>query len=838
MNENNEKNLSVEEILREAEEVLRSIDRKSEETKGKIKNVNEPLELEEDDVKAYVPSSPKSGGVNEKTTRVVLPVDGDEEMKIVPEKPSKQEKTQNSAPARVTDKTIVSPADGKTRAVRTTDKTAVISGSFSKKKRFFPREDAYSETPPEIIEKAATIKSKSRFDKTLDLQEIPTILAVEELDKTRVMLSSEHDDIENNAFEEEYDSSDQIKMSGFDDEVSEIPTIDEETAEEQLRLRREEKVNKFRLFTQEELNSDKASEAKKIKFDDYKDRSERTQTLERLFKKKNSVQLQLSFTVVLGAVLFILTILQDTPSMPAVFNGTFEFYITATVLFALIVLLNIKTVIHGLDFRKGINSDFPVTVSVLAALCSSIALAVNPDLYFSGGSFLAPASVFALFMSAAGKRLVLVRIIKNFEFLTKNGDKSTVEDIVNEVDASIISKNMLDSEPYLKYSVKTDFPTSFLEISFANEPADRISKVLSPVLIGFNAALFVAIGLIFQNWETASYFLAAGLIISCPVVTLTATNTALCAVSNALEKKGAMVCGFEGAHYIHNSNALVMEASDLFSARSCYLHGFKTFNGTKIDDAILQTAAVIIKTNSPLASVFDDVIVGKKSILPEVDGVVYEDKMGTSAWIYQRKILVGNRELLKKHGVSVPKIEYENKYTKKGRKALYLAVAGKISAMFIVSYSADSALKKTLKKLEKSGITVILRSCDPYINEESLTQLFDVPEGFIRVMTASNGRSFEKYSEAVAEKSPAYAVHDGSALAFFSTVLGADNLVSTEKIISALSSFGSAIGFGVAALLAFVDGLSQLNAVNIVIFQLIWSAFVLLVTKLRKTGIK
>ena len=104
-------------------------------------------------------------------------------------------------------------------------------------------------------------------------------------------------------------------------------------------------------------------------------------------------------------------------------------------------------------------------------------------------------------------------------------------------------------------------------------------------------------------------------------------------------------------------------------------------------------------------------------------------------------------------------------------------------------------------------------------------------------MTASNGRSFEKYSGAVAEKSPAYAVHNGSAQAFIASVLGADNLVGTEKTISALSAFGSAIGFGVAALLGFMGGMSQLTAVNVIIFQAVWSIFVLLITKIRKNGV-
>ena len=116
-----------------------------------------------------------------------------------------------------------------------------------------------------------------------------------------------------------------------------------------------------------------------------------------------------------------------------------------------------------------------------------------------------------------------------------------------------------------------------------------------------------------------------------------------------------MVNGFEGASVTSDANAIVIEAQDLFSARSCEIHGIKTFNGAKADDVILKTASVIINTKSPLASAFDDVIIGKQAILPEVDDIVYEDRLGTSAWIYRKKILVGTRDLLVHHGVPVLK---------------------------------------------------------------------------------------------------------------------------------------------------------------------------------------
>jgi hypothetical protein len=287
----------------------------------------------------------------------------------------------------------------------------------------------------------------------------------------------------------------------------------------------------------------------------------------------------------------------------------------------------------------------------------------------------------------------------------------------------------------------------------------------------------------------------------------------------------------------NSANAMVMEASDLFGKDSCDIHGIKTFNGAKVDDAIIQAAAVIIQTKSPLAHAFDDVIIGKQSILPKVEGVTYEDKMGTSAWIYKRKVLVGNRDLLIHHGVSVPKQSFEDKYTFKGRKALYLAVAGKVVAIFVVSYSADADLKRELKKLEKSGVNIIVKSSDPYINEKSIAKLFSLPQGYIRVMNYSAARVYDKYSGLTVEKSPSYVVHNGTSLGFVSAMCAAGVIVSTKSLISFLVSFGCAIGFAVNAMLAIIGAYNRITAVSIIVFQLIWTFFVAVVSKVRGLNI-
>lgn len=844
--------LSIDDILRETDELLKSLDAQTkaeaqqEQAEEDVK-AYVPKREEDEDVKAYVPKKKEDDDV-----KAYVPKRRSEDVQVYPQK-SDEDEVKTYAPASKRTATVqsrganVKPAvSDKTRTV--SEKTRAVSmdrnAAEGNIKHYFSsnsRNDEYGSVPPQIIERPATIKSKSRFNKTSDLQEIPTIVAVDELEKTRMIFAGElwSDSRKNdtNDSDNSYDDSDQIKISGFDDEVSEIPDIDEELAEEELRQRREAKVKTFRLFAKEEVQHDSKSEVRKIIPKNYSDNSDRTGTLEQLYKRKARIQLQTVLTVIMGLLLLLLTLFKESRYLPSFLGSDIGYYSSMLALYGLILITNVNTLARGFNLRRGFNFDSMITVSALLTLGHTAALLFYPDLLIEGGAIYPCAATFAMILSGFGKRSVIARIIKNYDFLTDGKDKYTIEDIVNEVDATIISRNLLAGDPLLKYSVKTEHPTSFLEISFAYEPADRTARILVPVALLLNLALFTVIGVLRGNWFFAFNVITPGMLISCPLIALYANNITLLGVSKALAQKGAMVCGFEGAHSAHNSNAIVMEASELFGMRSCDLHGIRLFNKAKVDDALLLTAAVIMKTKSPLKYVFDDVIVGNKDLLPEVDGVLYEDKMGTSAWIYQRKILVGNRDLLIHHGISVPKEEYENKYARKGRKALYLAVAGKIAAMFIVSYSADPELKKELKMLEKSGITILLKSCDPYINEESIMDIFDLPEGFVRVMTASNARVFEKYSDNTVEKSPAYTVHNGTTLGFLSAIRASENLVGTENMISVLVAFGSALGFGVVALLGILDGMSQVNAVNVIIFQAVWSLFVLFVSKIRRGGL-
>ena len=812
--------LSIDEIIRQAEEIR----------KKTVKQAQSALE----DVNT---------SANEITKREIeVPKPDIENIKIQP----KSENVKTYEKSTALDKTKVGPAikaedDGKTKHIdfKPKSKSDDFASQKTVQKSFFTsnrtKEPIYSKKPPEIIERPATIKSKSRFDKTGDLEEIPTIVAVEELEKTKISLTREEiKEKEEKAQEQrEEEQAVQIVLDGFDDETKQIDKIDEELAEKQLKERRKEKVNKFRIFSPEDIEDAAKADKDTVIKKEYESADEQSAFSKRLDDARSSASLNLKITFALTFVLGLLTGFKDSSYLPSLLLDSTPYIITLLVLFVIVCVVNARIFMHGFKLKGGINSDFPICVAEIIVFVHTILLLIDSNLLLDDGTLYPFAGAFALLLSGLGKYTFITRIRTDFDFIANQKEKYTVEPIVNKVDAGIISRGLLTGEPNLKASIKTDFATKFLDISSVDEPADKIGKYVGSVSLLLNKILAVVVGLINQNWHLGVNAFVCAMCITTPCYALFCTNNTLLGVSKQLRTRGAMVNGFEGASVTSDANAIVIEAQNLFGPRSCEIHGIKTFNGAKADDVILKTASVIINTKSPLASVFDDVIIGKQAILPEVDDIVYEDRLGTTGWIYRKKILVGTRDLLIHHGVPVLKEDFEKKYTRKGRRVLYLAEAGKLMAMFVVSYSADPQLKKALRKLEKSGMTILVRSADPFINDESIAELFELPDGYIRVMNSSNGRAFEKYSNLFAQKSPAYIVHNGSALGLVSAFSAAEDLQETRKLISVLISFGSALGLGVVGLLAFVGGIDQLDAIKVALFQAAWCIFVNLLAKIK-----
>ena len=70
----------------------------------------------------------------------------------------------------------------------------------------------------------------------------------------------------------------------------------------------------------------------------------------------------------------------------------------------------------------------------------------------------------------------------------------------------------------------------------------------------------------------------------------------------------------------------------------------------------------------------------------------------------------------------------DSRYTKNGaRAAIYLAVAGKLYGMFLVSYLPNRKAASILEQLTGSGTSVLIRSSDFNVTSELVAATYGVP---------------------------------------------------------------------------------------------------------------
>ncbi|MEG2720448.1 MAG: hypothetical protein RR914_03905, partial [Oscillospiraceae bacterium] len=175
-----------------------------------------------------------------------------------------------------------------------------------------------------------------------------------------------------------------------------------------------------------------------------------------------------------------------------------------------------------------------------------------------------------------------------------------------------------------------------------------------------------------------------------------------------------------------------------------------------------------------------------------------------------------------------------NKFKVGDRQLIYLAVEGKIAAMFVVGYNVNINTAEYMKKLEKHGISILVRTSDPNITEELIENYFDLPRSFVKIISPVAGEIFkEKYNKEL-PKSPCLIAHSGGIVSFFKAFSSVFVIEERLKLSKILQTVGIGISLIVMALLSLFSGISGAGIVQLFLFQLIWTPLVLLIPNFKK----
>ena len=705
---------------------------------------------------------------------------------------------QPAAAVRTKTKTIVAPPEAETE-----DDVRIYTPGSQKEERSVPLVRpvgairlAHEDSPTRVVELSEDIRTVTKVTAPS-----PEKAAVEEMDG-------------------------QLKMDEYVGEEQQEGESDEDW-EGRLRKARQEKVSAFKLLRtdkedggfklsgdDEEVN-DPAEEPviyEDEELEDYSSYEETEAVANELNYRRRTGWITLILTSVAECALVWLTLmsyLTGAPTMaPQIFLSVHAF------LLLVMMLLNHRMVGGGLGnlFRFQADADSAVSAASLFALLHTLLLFFHTDAVSEGKAPLfASAAGLGLLFGAVGRQMRLGRIWENFRFVSYRGDKYAAHRVEDSQSAVEIGRSAVAlGEPEVAYFKKADFLEHFLENSYGDDGSDRAMRLYVPLALLASALL--GAGCFFLKKTDLWGALAVGVgtfCIASPVAALMASNFPLLRAAKKVLRRGAMLIGWDAVQEFGSLHAVAVDAQDLFPSESVLLHGIKTFSGARIDEALLDAAAVSIAAGGPLAGVFRRVIENKTDMLSPVDTLVYEQDMGLSGWVGGRRVLVGNRRLLENHGVDVPSRDYENRYAKGDRQLVYLSTAGELSAMFVVSYTADEGIAQSLHNLEKCGLTLLVRTCDPNVTENLICETFELDSYYVELMGVTAGRAYERLRSAKDSRNPEALLASNGRLEGMVTALTACRRLRSGVGLAVVAQIvGAALGFGLNLFLAFTTGLS------------------------------
>ncbi|HHW46772.1 MAG TPA: hypothetical protein GXX17_07720 [Clostridiales bacterium] len=599
----------------------------------------------------------------------------------------------------------------------------------------------------------------------------------------------------------------------------------------ELEKRRRSTAKKFSLFGDEEEDNfpDEVrlavEQEEDLEIDDYNCYDDANS----VWAELNSNRRRLIFRIIPTFIIVALLVFLATPFAEFIKAANYNMYLLANILLlSLCSLININTM-KGLAgiFTLKPDMDTPAALAVFAVLIHSVlGFALN-----AGDSIpqLSSVASVALLFNAFGKLAIVSRIRKGFKFVATPDPKYGIQLVENEMAAASMARGAVYGDALIGIGRRTTNITHYLRNSYCVDPFERLIPKLLAIATaasaGFGLLAFFMSGCIIPAITLATTVFC----LACPPTSLLLSNLPLRFASVRLGDYKAAITGYDAVETLSESNAVVFDALDLFPAGTVKLYNMHLLNNNPVDQTIIEASALAIGAKSTLTDIFDRILEYDRSKLPVVDSITYEDKMGLSGWIGDKRILVGNRTLMEAHGVTVPPIEVDRKILRNGFFPVYISSGGAPCLLFVVGYEANEEITLELRRLCNTGMTLLINSNDPNITEQMLSDYFGLYVDSIKIMDPVAVQLYKQEAN-YQENTNALALYTDTVCGFAAALTACIKLKSTIAANTVVHILGVILGIALAAYFVLTSHFTFITALWIIIYQLFFTVITSLIS--------
>jgi len=610
---------------------------------------------------------------------------------------------------------------------------------------------------------------------------------------------------------------------------------------------RKKKVEEFVLDTSAAENPGSEKDEKIVsgqkEFESY---SEATRIQNDILQVKSNLFLRLCVLLFTGIFSLLITIANDL-ELPLI--KTFDravspsaYLFTNTILGLIALGVSYTVMMSGMKnmFKRRPDCDSIAAIGIFVTVISGIVTLFEPESLREGYYHVyICAAIIGLIFNTLGKMMIVQRTEKNFRYVAGEFDRYAVK--ITDEDAAVNFAKGADVPPAATAVMqKTEFVDDFMKNSYEPDISDEFAGKISPFILIAGIAVAL-LSLIFDKGasnaaEKCFVALAAfsGTVTLCSSFSLMlAVNVPINRASNKLLQSSSVMLGYSAADKYSEVGSVLVNAEQLFPKESVELINLKLLSGTSLEECILMAASLSCQADSVLKNPFYRILKGKTEMLYPVESYVFEDGLGLSGWINNKRVLLGTRRHMENHSVDgLPSVAKENEYGG-NNIVLYLSVSGIMSTMFVIRVSAAISVKKWLQELESEGVSVLVRNVDGFLSENFIAELFDLDNDTVRILPFRCHKEYADQTE--------YTGRVSSSMLCGGHFTSFAMLIVAAKRIKASAQFGVTIQLGavilgavIAAVSMILGSFSQITPSVVVAYNIAFAAVSLLVLNGKK----
>lgn len=444
-------------------------------------------------------------------------------------------------------------------------------------------------------------------------------------------------------------------------------------------------------------------------------------------------------------------------------------------------------------------------------------------------------SLLALIFNTLSKLFTVKTAQRNFAFISAADRAKFFVERCDGDGAEQLAKGAVSGIPVIASMRKTELLCDFILSTYCEDVSDRTSRKISVATLA--AALLGGIISFFVNPSTYNDNNLSWAVTVCSAICAVGASFSgsmtvtlplyLAAKSN--EQRGSSILGYNAVEDISETNAILVEAKTIFPPNAIKINNICGYDKPKsrcegkinIDEAIIYAASLAVASDSVLADAFFNMLNYKQELLKPVSGCIYENGLGVMGWIDRRRVLLGNRQHMKSHEITVPNNKKEAAANVNNDEVIYLAVGGEVCLLFFVQLKADPVVMNCVQNLCYRDISLVIKTVDGMISTSAITELFRVDAENVKILPFEAHETFNEHTKFVSSGSAAVSC-TGTLRSFTGAIVTSRNIRSRAMLGSIIQT--AFVGLGILLALIFMmfvkDGDNKANTAMFGMFNM------------------